>query len=188
MFKTATGCPCDVEPASPVIAKRIPDWMRQRLLKVFGPTNLGYTDGDYLFEYWSRKYRELPWLDHWGSTVVGDQEIVVSEPYLSMTCDFSEPRRFAELLGCDLTVDAQSYWYPGKTIRLRSSRRMGETFDELSDTVKKVDLAEIRSFVRSLGSRTRRWRPLLTRCVRSGSAAYFNFDQTSLDRRLATKN
>jgi hypothetical protein len=120
MFTTATGCPCDVEPASPVISRRIPEWLRLRLLDAFGPTDLGYTDGDDLFEYWSRVYRHrLPWLDHWGSTFVGDQEVAVSEPYLRITCDFSEPKRFAELAGCDLVVDERSYWYPGKTIRLQ---------------------------------------------------------------------
>lgn len=120
MFTTATGCPCDVEPASPVISRRIPEWLRLRLLDAFGPAYHGYTDGNDLFEYWSRAYRQrLPWLDHWGSTLVGDQEVAVSEPYLRMTCDFSEPYRFAELAGCDLVVDERSYWYPGKTIRLQ---------------------------------------------------------------------
>lgn len=120
MYKTANGNPCEFEPASPVVRRNIPDWLRRQLLVAFGPTDLGYTDGDDLFEFWSRVHRQrLPWLDHWGSTFVGDQEVAVSEPYLSMSCDFSEPRRFAELAGCDLLVDQRSYWYPGKTIRLQ---------------------------------------------------------------------
>jgi len=118
VYKTATGEPCQAKPGSPVELGRVPDWLRRRMLKVFGPTDCGYTDGHSLFAYWARKCKSLPWIDHWGTTVIDGQKILVSEPYLRRSCDFSDVAEFAESLGCELVIDETSYWYPGKTLRL----------------------------------------------------------------------
>jgi hypothetical protein len=119
MFTTANGNPCDVEPGSVVRHGHVPNWFRLRMLTRFGPTEHRYTDGRALFEYWARLHTgRLPWIDHIGSALVGDQRVVVSEPYLRATDDFTEVRGFAAMLNCELVVSEQSYWFPGKTLRL----------------------------------------------------------------------
>jgi hypothetical protein len=119
MFVTALGKPCDAESGSPVRRCHVPNWFRQRLLNKYGPTRQGYRDGWSLLCDHGREHGGwLPWIDHWGSTVIDDVPVVVSEPYYQPTTDFAELHRFAESLGCKLVVDEKSYWYPGKTVRL----------------------------------------------------------------------
>jgi hypothetical protein len=118
MYKSATGEPCQAKPGSPVKLGKVPTWLGKRLLRVFGPTDCGYRDSRALFEYWARKRCKRDWLDHWGTTRIGDWEILVSEPYLRPTDDLSEVAAFAEALGCDLVVGGASHWNPGKTLRL----------------------------------------------------------------------
>jgi hypothetical protein len=119
MYRTANGNPCDAEPGSPVRLGHVPSWTRNQLLHTYGPTRQGYRDGRALFEEWGGRHGgKLPWIDHWGSTVIDVQPVVVSEPYLQATLDFSDLHRFAASIGCRLVVDEKSYWYPGKTLRL----------------------------------------------------------------------
>jgi hypothetical protein len=75
--------------------------------------------GPLLFEDWVRNFCESSiWIDHEGAAVVNGQEAFVSEPYLSLSYDFSCAKRLAKKLGCKLIISAKSHHYPGKTIRL----------------------------------------------------------------------
>jgi hypothetical protein len=120
MYTTANGNPCEAEPNTPVDHSKLPSWLRQRLLKTFGPTPYqAYINGPALLWYWLKQHcPSHSWLDHWGTAFVNGEEALVSEPYYTMDCDFSELERFAEMLDCDFIADEKSYWFPGKTIRL----------------------------------------------------------------------
>lgn len=114
--------------ASPVRWNHVPDWMIQRLLATFGPTSFGTKRGWYLFWYWAREHScGTWWLDHWGSTIVGGLDVVVSEPYYPLTHDFRDVKAFAEMLGCELLIDAESEHCPGKTSRLLLMPKTGNT-------------------------------------------------------------
>lgn len=119
MYTTALGNPCEAEPGSPVERQKIPKWLGKRLLDVFGPTPTGSKDPYWLLTYWFQDHCGSEfWMDHYGTTLIDGQEVLVGEPYGSVDDDHSCLTSFAELLDCDLVVSATSYWYPGKTIRL----------------------------------------------------------------------
>lgn len=62
-------------------------------------------------------------VDHWGS-IDGGQRFV-SEPYPEPN-DLAGAERFAALLGLRLKIDANSWWYPGFTLRLTFTLPRGD--------------------------------------------------------------
>jgi hypothetical protein len=59
------------------------------------------------------------WLDHFGSTTLADgRAAFVSEPYHVTAAELAECQEIAARVGCDFWVSANSWWYPGVTIRL----------------------------------------------------------------------
>lgn len=103
---------------TPVIDGKVPTWMRKRLLslkaegriKAFSNSNNQLLAG--LLAKIPAKYS---WFDHDGTSIVDGCEIFVNEPYHY----YAEPNQaFADLLDCELYVLANSWWYPGWTIRV----------------------------------------------------------------------
>ena len=99
-----------------VRSSHVPDWLRRELLKVYGCPNrdtagfavLQHATGDAL---WS-------WLDHWGSTKIGDKLCFVSEPYDVSIEELSQIDSLARRIGCPWYLSPNSWWYPGRTIRI----------------------------------------------------------------------
>jgi hypothetical protein len=58
------------------------------------------------------------WLDHWGSTKVNGEEAFVSEPYDIGSEALLECEEIAKRLGLVFYIDANSWHYPGRTLRL----------------------------------------------------------------------
>jgi hypothetical protein len=118
MFVTANGNPCDASPASPVIQNRIPSWFIKRMRRIAGPRGQSVDELNLIRILAIDICGSTTWIDHIGKTRIDNREMFVSEPYLRTSDDFSCVEEIAELLECELVVDDQSFWYPGKTIRL----------------------------------------------------------------------
>jgi hypothetical protein len=117
MFYTANGNPCDVPPASPVKLNRLPAWFIQQMHTITDESER-VEEVCLLFRIARSTCGSTTWLDHIGSTILDGSEVFVSEPYLRPFDDLSCARHIANSLGCELVVSEQSYWFPGKTIRL----------------------------------------------------------------------
>lgn len=106
--------------------------------------------------------RSFFWMDHWGVTRVeiGGEQVrcFVSEPYWNFppTAEqLAQPRRIAELTGCEIVVERLAWWHPlcirllfapkmihgvrSDRIRTRQWKRLMPpcTFGELSETYSK---------------------------------------------------
>ena len=57
------------------------------------------------------------WFDHWGVAVVDGRPGFISEPYANCA-DVKAALRFAELLDLEVDFQANSWWYPGQTLRI----------------------------------------------------------------------
>lgn len=95
--------------AEPVELNRVPAWLRQRLLRRYGPHE-GRTRA------WTLLYHcpDKPYLDHWGTICRDGQLLFVNEPYDDRT-DGAE--KFAAALGLKWWVEKESSWNPPMTIR-----------------------------------------------------------------------
>lgn len=66
-----------------------------------------------------RRSYSAQWLDHWGSVKLADGRVAfVSEPYNVSAEDLAECEAIAAKIGALFTVDPNSWWFPGQTIRL----------------------------------------------------------------------
>lgn len=114
---------------SPVKQQRIPKWLRTKLRAA---KRAGKIE---LLEYESRNDYALVtaaahaasgsgwgthgWLDHWGTTETClHDELFVCEPYELGADALQSVAKFAELLGINYEVHANSWHFPGKTIRI----------------------------------------------------------------------
>jgi hypothetical protein len=63
---------------------------------------------------------QLPhWWDHAGSITTADGErLLVIEPYDPSAATMAEIRSFAERAGLRVAVDDNSWWFPGRTVRI----------------------------------------------------------------------
>lgn len=107
---------------TPVRQHHLPKWFKTKLANWLKAE--GYRPGReplYVFSYvteWS--------LDHWGSSENG--QVFVSEPYRSPTTEgaaamLAKNKHIAEILDCDFSELANSYWFPGRTTRYEFRNR-----------------------------------------------------------------
>ena len=103
------------------VLHRIPSWLTKRL-RAFGRRQ---HVGGYSAEMIMQSYMpcSMHWLDHWGTLKPGcccsDAAAFVSEPYGLTDKDAKEVTRFCEALGgLSWHVEADSWWYPGSTVRI----------------------------------------------------------------------
>lgn len=94
--------------------------MRLLLLRKCGTRTPGWTKGTDLIWHLNDIAGGLrSFLDHWGSTIteIGRRDFV-SEPYMDHDRAAEFANRVGGVLGCKWYVDANSWWYPGHTIRI----------------------------------------------------------------------
>jgi hypothetical protein len=104
---------------SPVRHGHVPNWLRLRILKRIGchdrdtagaaVLGVAVSGHNYILDYW---------LDHWGSTNHRGRTAFVTEPYNGTPDVLEAAARFAERLGIKWHVCANSWWYPGWTVRI----------------------------------------------------------------------
>jgi hypothetical protein len=99
---------------SPVRLHHVPNWLRRRLLERVG-TEFRLTDGSSVLRIAMDRLNIR--FDHYGSTVWCGIPAFVSEPYASPD-DIADAVRFAEVVGLELRIEPNSWWYPGQTTRL----------------------------------------------------------------------
>ncbi len=109
---------------SPVRAEHVPDWLRRRMLKAF-PSTSGHrhrnTRGWAVLQDALRSFAHSSyWCDHPGSTWmngIGGTAFVV-EPYTLNQYHLAEIAEFARQVGCKYEVSANSWHFPGNTVRV----------------------------------------------------------------------
>lgn len=104
---------------TPVKYHHVPKWLRLRLLQSFGK-GAGTTKGSsLLFIAHHETLVSTQWLDHDGSTTLIDgTRAYVSEPYDFNWAAAKAVQAFCERLGLNWVVEANSEWYPGRTLRI----------------------------------------------------------------------
>ena len=104
----------------PVRRDKIPNWLRLATIRRLAIPRDQHTGWRVLA--WIR--RQYPgWLDHEGTCVVDGQEVLVSEPYVMGADDLQAAIDFAKAVDADLEIDATSYHYPTKCLRITISQR-----------------------------------------------------------------
>lgn len=103
---------------SPVRSLHVPAWLRYACLRVYGRSAWWGTCGPAVVQRAAVACGDSYWLDHFGSTIVGGIQCFVAEPYPQSVDSLRAAERFANSIGADMTVSADSWWYPGATIRL----------------------------------------------------------------------
>jgi hypothetical protein len=109
---------------SSVELHKVPNWLRYKLMaanKRRGWQPAGGRGGVFQLQtFLSRSgLNSTGWCDHWGTAyeATGHGFDFVAEPYLSPS-HLSESFRFSIAIGVRAYVSANSWWYPGRTIRL----------------------------------------------------------------------
>jgi len=102
---------------SPVRLHHVPDWLRRRMLKAFGSAHRD-TSGWGVLNHALRGGQDF-WLDHWGTTTLPNgHRAFVSEPY-GFTPEMARGlQEFCKPMGVSYYVSANSWWYPGWTVRI----------------------------------------------------------------------
>jgi len=104
----------------------VPDWLRLACLHRLPRPNVpGYRDAS----GWgvvNDCIRPAGWLDHWGSTRLGDRVCFVSEPYSVSAQNVRDIEELASLLDCDWWLSSNSWWNPGSTIRIAFAEKRTE--------------------------------------------------------------
>lgn len=103
--------------ATEVRLHHVPNWLRRAILKVVPTPARGCTTGHACLDRALHHTGDRGWCDHYGSTTLAGKLVFVSEPYLSLG-DLDAARRFADLLGVELSISPLSWWYPSSTTRL----------------------------------------------------------------------
>lgn len=94
----------------------VPAWLSKRIRERLEPRPTGRGCTLLLHALERTKCGDV--FDHHGSTILRDgRPAYVSEPYLHPE-QIEIAQRFAELLGLELSISANSWWSPGVTIRL----------------------------------------------------------------------
>lgn len=96
---------------------RVPKWLRLLMLQKFGCRNRDTSGGGVL---WNAVQTDScgGWLDHWGSTMMCGKLCFVSEPYNVTAEKVADVDAFAARLGVQWSLSANSWWYPGHTVRI----------------------------------------------------------------------
>lgn len=100
----------------------VPNWFRLALLKAYG-TGDGWTNGPHVLQHAVSESspdgeRYPSWLDHWGSTKIGEALCFVAEPYNVNERTLRHVASIAARIGCRWWLSPNSWWYPGSTIRI----------------------------------------------------------------------
>ena len=106
---------------SEVRLHHVPNWFRLRMLKAFGCSDGDTTGWDVLHRAVRIHFGDnAHWLDHFGSTKYAGSVAFASEPYeMAVTPDaVARLDAFTEKLGIKWHLSANSFWYPGWTIRI----------------------------------------------------------------------
>lgn len=106
---------------SPVDLHHVPNWFRLALLKAYGCRD-GWTNGQHVLQH---AIGRAEWLDHWGSTKDGEQLCFVSEPYHVDATALAHVEDVARRAGCECWLHPNSWWYPGRTIRIAFAPKRG---------------------------------------------------------------
>ena len=101
---------------SEVDLHHVPNWFRRRLLKAYGCSDRDTAGWAVLCH--ARDANDWTWLDHHGSTKWDGQPAFVSEPYGVTAKELQQVADMCERCGLFYRVSANSYWYPGSTIRI----------------------------------------------------------------------
>ena len=103
----------------PVRLHHVPNWLRLRMKETFGAP-YQVTSGDGVLFHASSKTGKGRWLDHWGSSHDrgGERRTFVSEPYDITPETVRDIISFTEPMGLDFYISSNSYWFPGRTVRV----------------------------------------------------------------------
>jgi hypothetical protein len=106
---------------SEVRLHHVPNWMRLMLLRKCGTRTPGWTKGSDLIWHLDHlcggDHRRI--LDHWGSTITScGRRDFVTEPYMDAELACLVARRVARAIHCEFYVSDNSWWFPGRTIRI----------------------------------------------------------------------
>ena len=106
---------------SEVKLHRVPGWLRLRLLKAFGCRDHD-TSGCGVLQHAMKHLAGNGWLDgwmdHWGSSTIGDRRVFVAEPYTLTLAEHGAIERLCAAIDCECWLSSNSWWYPGHTLRI----------------------------------------------------------------------
>jgi hypothetical protein len=107
----------DLLKPTPVKQGHVPNWFRILLMREFGCDD-GQTYGSSVLYHAANSLTHTSWLDHWGSTRYRRLQAFTSEPYNLDENDIKAIAEIARRCDCHWFLDANSWWYPGSTIRV----------------------------------------------------------------------
>jgi hypothetical protein len=93
-------------------------WLKKRIRLAIKSRRIetAYSDADSVLLNCNLTKR---WLDHWGtSNTPRHKQTFVAEPYDVTASTVASVDQFAEILGLDWCLRANSYWFPGNTFRI----------------------------------------------------------------------
>lgn len=104
---------------SPVKRGRLPRWLKGRLRHEARRRKLsqgfGSPGDSFLLEFLGAR---LPWFDHWGMVSRNGRDCFVSEPYGLTDHHTREMLEFCRVLHLEFDIDATSFHYPTRTLRI----------------------------------------------------------------------
>ena len=94
----------------------VPNWFRLGFLRTFPGVSRGTS-------WWEvadalRNRFKVTWLDHWGQCSWGNGMAFCSEPYSIGVEGLQSVQDLATAIGCEWSLSANSFHYPGWTIRI----------------------------------------------------------------------
>lgn len=95
----------------------LPNWFRRRLLAAYG-CNHGLTSQWAVLDHLRETAKPSTWLDHVGTTTWHKQPCFVAEPYHLALAEVQSLARVAEDCGCQYKILANSWHFPGQTLRV----------------------------------------------------------------------
>ena len=113
---------------SKVKINHMPGWLTKRMLVAkkagkFSSLFLSRSGSNMMVEILAAMPRLSHWADHFGSTILarggkGPREFFVAEPYGLTEQSALGAIQFAEMLDLGIEIDANSWHYPGSTVRI----------------------------------------------------------------------
>jgi len=97
-----------------IALRHIPGWLRTRLIKRFNiPAK--FSTNTLIIGYCTN-YSE--WMNHWGETTIANRSVFASETEFIDQYSAAEINEFASQVGLEVYYSPNSYWQPGKLIRI----------------------------------------------------------------------
>ena len=109
----------ELERPAPVSLDRMPDWLRRKLRKRFGPapgkSGLdAFSNALWRLDLANTRCGPFPgWTDHWGKSHSRGEEILVCEPWQISGEEFQGAVKFARQAGLQLVISSRPSWRPG---------------------------------------------------------------------------